>query len=59
VIYCPGGATGFSPGFQLWEPPTQATRPERAPDQTYKKQTRGSSLYRGPQSLNFVLVRAI
>jgi hypothetical protein len=35
AICRPGGARGFSPGFQPWEPPARATRPERAPDQTY------------------------
>ena len=32
----PEGLQDFSPGFQPWEPPTRATRPERAPDQTHK-----------------------
>jgi len=40
VIYCPGGLQGFNPG----EPPTRATRSERAPGQIYKKQTRSSYL---------------
>jgi hypothetical protein len=52
IIYCPGGATEFSPGFQPGFHPgvstlgtaTQATRPERAPDQTYRKQSRRAFL---------------
>ena len=35
----------FGPGFQPSEPPTPATRPERASDRTYKKQTRRKRLY--------------
>ena len=40
----PRRARGFSPGLQPWEPPTRATSPERAPDQTYKKKARSSYL---------------
>ena len=30
----PEGQEDSAQGFQPWEPPTRATRPERAPDQT-------------------------
>jgi hypothetical protein len=29
-VICPGGAVGFSPGFQPWETSNKAVRPERA-----------------------------
>ena len=32
---CPKGAGGLSPGFQPWEPPPRAIRPEGAADRTY------------------------
>jgi hypothetical protein len=31
-LFCPGGAVGFSPGFQPWETSKEEVRPERAAD---------------------------
>jgi hypothetical protein len=60
VIYCPGGATGFSPalGFNPGNRPPGRRALKRAPGQIYKKQTR-SSFLEGRQSLNSALVRII